>query len=366
MTTTDKLQARRAAYSALSSRLAHFDDREFRSVLKPTAARSSAWGHSYATAIGDSKVFVKRIPLTELEAANPWSTTNLFRLPIYYSYGVGSAGFGAWRELVGHIKTTNWVLEGATPSFPLLLHHRVLPRSATQSDLTGLEPYVKRWNSSRAIDNFMRARANAPTEIWLVLEHVPHEMTDWLLEHQSRVEDVVAELCRVTGFMREHGMVHFDLHFGNVVTDGESIHVVDFGLVSDQQFKLTKTEREFLERHRHYDLAESIACIGFAVLWAVEDWDETTRAQAMRQHAWLGSDASRSGLLASIIDNVDSLASGPLVIEPIYAEALRRYREVILYMREFLTTMRNNPRKNTRYDDDQVRGLLAAAGLPIE
>ena len=63
-------------------------------------------------------VFAKKIALTDLEIKNPHSTRNLFELPTYYQYGVGSAGFGVWRELSAHQMTTKWVLDGECPNFP--------------------------------------------------------------------------------------------------------------------------------------------------------------------------------------------------------------------------------------------------------
>src|SRR4051812_17583845 len=69
-------------------------------------------------------VFLKRLPLTDVEVEHPGSTRNWFKLPTYYSYGVGSAGFGSWREVVAHRVTTG------VPGFPELLHDRVMPRTA--------------------------------------------------------------------------------------------------------------------------------------------------------------------------------------------------------------------------------------------
>jgi len=81
------------------------------------------WGASGPATVGGATVFVKRVPLTEVEAANPYSTRNHFGLPMYYSYGVGSAGFGVWRELALHQTTSD------LPGFPVLLHHRVMSRT---------------------------------------------------------------------------------------------------------------------------------------------------------------------------------------------------------------------------------------------
>jgi len=67
-------------------------------------------GKSALISIEDTPVFVKKVPLTDLEQLPQhfMSTKNLFDLPLGYQYGVGSAGFGAWRELATHVMTTNW------------------------------------------------------------------------------------------------------------------------------------------------------------------------------------------------------------------------------------------------------------------
>ncbi len=103
------------------------------------------------------------------------STKNRFRLPEYYQYGVGSAGFGVFRELETHRRTTDWVIQGEIESFPLLLHARVMSRAEqTEDPRFRLEEYVARWNGSKAVANYIAARARASHEMWLVLERFPH------------------------------------------------------------------------------------------------------------------------------------------------------------------------------------------------
>jgi hypothetical protein len=48
-------------------------------------------------------------------------------------------------------------------------------------------------------------------------------------------------------------MLHFDLHFHNVLTDGEQLYVTDFGLALCSGFDLSAAERGFFERHQLYD-----------------------------------------------------------------------------------------------------------------
>src|SRR5215216_5974028 len=168
------LQSRRARYFTLSSALAQLDNAQLRAFFESNQLQQG-WGRNHTLDIGRSKVFVKRLPLTDTEYENMFSTKNLYDLPTYYNYGVGSAGFGVFRELVVNIKTTNWVLEGATANFPLLYHYRILPFSGERPevDMERHQRYVEYWNGNENIGRYMLARANANYELALFLEHMP-------------------------------------------------------------------------------------------------------------------------------------------------------------------------------------------------
>jgi hypothetical protein len=62
-----------------------------------------------------------------------------------------------------------------------------------------------------------------------------------------------AQLADTTTFMREHGLVHFDAHLLNILTDGHGLYFSDFGLALSDQFDLSGPERAFLREHRCYD-----------------------------------------------------------------------------------------------------------------
>src|SRR5690606_1297867 len=112
------------------------------------------------------------------------STANLFDLPLYYQYGVGSAGFGAWRELVAHIMTTNWVLAGECPNFPILYHWRILPTiqpvSLSTEQAEALERDVQYWENSSAVRRRLEAKYLASAHIFLFLEYFPVNLHQWL------------------------------------------------------------------------------------------------------------------------------------------------------------------------------------------
>ncbi|MGH3682730.1 MAG: hypothetical protein ACRDT2_21060 [Natronosporangium sp.] len=102
--------ARVAGYGDVSTALALRSDEQLRAlVAQAPSIGSGIGGASARLAVEGRPVFVKRVPLTDLERRpeHVMSTANLFRLPSFFQYGVGSAGFGAWRELAAHVMTTN-------------------------------------------------------------------------------------------------------------------------------------------------------------------------------------------------------------------------------------------------------------------
>lgn len=53
--------------------------------------------------------------------------------------------------------------------------------------------------------------------------------------------------------MSSHGLVHFDAHFRNLLTDGRLIYFADFGLALSSGFELSAVEEQFLSDHLSYD-----------------------------------------------------------------------------------------------------------------
>jgi hypothetical protein len=135
--------ARIKQYSKVSTNLACLSNEKLKQILadaKPM--HEGIGGKSALISIDDSPVFVKKVPLTDLEQLdqNFISTANLFDLPLGYQYGVGSAGFGAWRELATHIMTTNWVIAGECANFPIMYHWRILPNDSSELNISNSSP----------------------------------------------------------------------------------------------------------------------------------------------------------------------------------------------------------------------------------
>jgi hypothetical protein len=96
-----RLEQRRLTHDRLAARLAGLSDAQLVALFDQTAD----WhfhvhgGQSGTIEVEGVKIFVKKIALTDLERreGNRGSTANLFDLPGFYQYGIGSAGFGAAR-----------------------------------------------------------------------------------------------------------------------------------------------------------------------------------------------------------------------------------------------------------------------------
>lgn len=253
---------RLARYAALHGPLSSIKDQQLTQTVAAAAPHSvGIGGRTAQLTMSGIPVFVKRIPLTDLELQprHAGSTANIFELPTYYQYGLGSAGFGAWRELTAHTITTDWVLGRKYAGFPLLYHWRVLPDTAPSGfadEFGGVAGAAGRWDGLPAVHRRLAAIRQSSHSLTLFLEHVPHTVADWLAAHRRPgvVHSWLAQaLARGASFLSAQKFVHFDAHFANILTDGQGIYFGDMGLALSREFDLSPEEVDFLARHRSYD-----------------------------------------------------------------------------------------------------------------
>ncbi|MFI7129005.1 protein kinase family protein [Nonomuraea sp. NPDC050153] len=260
--------SRLTAYSTVSTSLALRSDLEMgRLVARAEPLGLGIGGRSALLEVDGTRVFVKRVPLSdrELLPENLRSTANLFGLPAYFNYGIGSPGLGPWRELAAHVMTTNWVLAGQYPGFPLMYHWRVLPDTAPPMPelLSDVERTVAYWGGGQEVRDRLDGLQQSSASLVLFLEHFPYNLHEWL-DAQVRAGDdsanlacelVARELEAGVSFMNAHDLLHFDAHALNVLTDGRRLYFADFGLALSSRFDLSPEESDFFDRHRTYDRA---------------------------------------------------------------------------------------------------------------
>ncbi|WP_155059214.1 protein kinase family protein [Streptomyces blattellae] len=321
--------ARLDAHGDIATCLALLSDHELAELVAASASVTTGIGGRGAVAEVDGhRVFVKRVPVTDLELrpANVRSTANLFGLPAFCRYNIGGPGGGAWRELAAHEMTTNWVLTGRFPGFPLLHHWRVLPDEVQPlpKELADVERTVAYWGGAEQVRARIEALRSASASLALFLEYVPYTLHDWLTG-QLTTDDtacafVESELDAVVAFLRDHALLHLDTHFGNILTDGHRLYLTDYGLALSSRFRLTTEERDFHDRHRDYDRAYATGYLANWLVTTLRGCDSEERDAFMRACAEGAPPAGLPPVAASVVTRHARTAS-------VMAGFIRRLRD---------------------------------------
>ncbi|MBD2777788.1 hypothetical protein [Iningainema tapete] len=358
----NRIEQRRKLYFKLSSQIAQLDNAQLRSLFDKSESSESNTGSgmNHTIVLGQSKVFVKRLPVTNIEYDNLFSTKNLYDLPTYCNYNLGSTGFGVFRELVTYIKTTNWVLEEARATFPLMYHYRIIPFSGQRADVNQehVKSYVECWGNSVNAGNYLLDRANAKYELVLFLEYIPHVLETWLRENPNKLEKTLDDLRMTIDFLRTKGIIHFDAHFRNVVTDGEQIYLTDFGLVLDKSFALTLDEESFFEQNTFYDYGEVLRNLGHLIQPSYYSCSENDQRMIMEKYG-IKEGLQPYEVRAILLDNIKQIhADGVMKLDDFYVASIVKYRSIIALMQDFFSDMWGNNLKDTKLDHAKLQLLL--------
>jgi len=332
---------RAARFDRVAPALAALGDDDLAALVAGAAPLGAGiGGRTAALELDGVAVFVKQVPLTGTELAAPHDTGNLFELPGFYQYGVGSAGFGAWRELTAHRLTTAWVRSGRQPNFPLLYHWRVLPRLST--DPVDVEERTAFWDGSPAVRRRLEELNAATAAVTLFLEHIPHALGPWLRERLDGGDEhagveVAARLAAAICAMNAGGLLHFDAHMGNLLTDGRLVYFADFGLALHASFARSPADAAFFRAHAGYD----------------------RRYNAGHFAAWLACAHGAGGDWARGRELVDRAAAGTLPEELHAAPAgsravIRRHAATAAVMHRFFDRLVGGS-KHTPYPYSEVR-----------
>lgn len=361
---TSHLAQRLSRHERRAKRLAALTDAELGALLSFDRQRPLLWGGACEFELDGEQIFAKRIPLTPSELARPGATDNYHGLPMVYHYGVGSLGFGAWRELAIVQRIVDDAHAGLPSPFPLLAHQRVMtvPDGQTRKDAAGLADYARIWRSDTRVLKLATERSQATQALVLFFEYVPHTLREWLSAHQSRTGPVLKNLLDALVVLRKRGVVHLDAHFENVLIDeDERIYVIDFGLAIDERFDMSADERAFFEAHlrAHYDAGEALACVPFMLAgqyWSLSDADKNRFALlcglARDEHNFYA-------LSGAIAQNLQALADSRILrIDPALIDAFTPHRDVAQHMLDFYTELSRDDAKSARLDLDRLQTLL--------
>lgn len=364
----NNIDLRKKEYFKLSSQIAQIDNRQLRSLFDNSESNESnaGWGKNHTVILGQSKVFIKRVPMTDTEYSNMFSTENLYNLPTYCNYGVGSPGLGVFRELVTHIKTTNWVLEGSIATFPLMYHYRVIPIYGQKAnvDREWLKEYVAYWGKSEDIGKYILDRANANYELVLFLEYVPYVLEAWLRKNPDKLKKPLDDLRTTIAFLRKKEIIHFDAHFNNILTDGDQTYLADFGLALDRSFTLTREEKFFFEQNKFYDYGEILRNLSHLIVWSYNSCSETDKSRIIKKYG-IKESFEPYEIRAVLLDNIEQIhRDGLMKLDDFYVASILKYRGIIALMQDFFADMWSNNNKDTKLCHVKLQQLLKETEFP--
>ncbi|MBA3815521.1 MAG: protein kinase family protein [Parachlamydiaceae bacterium] len=339
----------RSGNNHISKQLEILSDESISNLLAQGMFIHSGYGSSVKLEVDGIPLFVKKVPLNQLEGkqVNINSTENLFGIPTFYQYGLGSAGFNIWREVSAHIISTKWVLANECQNFPIMYHWRILNYSEVKIPMNEKEwnDYVRFWESSFSIGERVRANHNTQAYIALFMEYFPDTLQGWLSKQLLKgneaidraIEMVERNLVETTAFIMSKEMIHFDAHFRNIITDGERLYFSDFGLATSSQFALSLEEQQFFKNHQNYD-----RCFVVTILtnWIISEF--------------FGKDLHEE-ILQEYTNETCSLVL-PESLTPYLSSIVKRYASIALKMNKFFKTLKEESKK-TPYPKEELDQL---------
>jgi hypothetical protein len=114
------------------------------------------------------------------------------------------------------------------------------PRPPTPDDLADIDRVVEYWQGSPQVRRRIEAINDVSASLVVFLEYFPQNLNEWFSTHLTDSAWAMVErvLAAGTSFMNACGLLHFDAHFENVLTDGERLYFADFGLAMDLSRRL--------------------------------------------------------------------------------------------------------------------------------
>jgi hypothetical protein len=353
--------ARTERYAQVSTALALQSDQQLTRLVDTAEQLASGIGGTTLTfELAGCKVFAKRLRLTDLErrADNHLSTQNLFKLPTFCHRNVGSAGFGAWRELAAHVMTNGWVLSKQLESFPLMYHWRVLTGAAAAGakppphELTEIQGMVSYWGGSDAMGARLQALADAKASVMIFLEYLPWNLSSWLAQQLAAGSAAMASACAMVEHgltvdipqMNSLGLLHGDAHFDNILTDGQRLYFADFGLALSARYSLTPDELSYLNHNASLDRAYVLAKW---VNWLVQGF--APAAIGLQERMALVRATAQGQAVEQLLPELPSDV----------AAIIRRHAPVATLVNDFYFKLHGECR-NVHYPREEIEALLSA------
>ncbi|MCC5641952.1 hypothetical protein LC607_03030 [Nostoc sp. CHAB 5824] len=246
-----------------------------------------------------------------------------------------------------------------------MYHYRIIPLDGRRADvdMERLKGYVEYWGNSANAGNYMLDRANANYELVLFLEYIPHVLETWLQENPNKLQKPLDDLRTTINFLKAKGIIHFDAHFRNILTDGKRTYLTDFGLVLDKSFTLTKDEESFFKQNIFYDYGEVLRNLGHLIQSSYDLCSKNDKRTIMEKYG-IKEGLKPYELRSILLDNIEQIhADGVMKLDKFYVASIVKYRSIIALMQDFFSDMWANNNKDTKLRHAELRLLLKETGF---
>lgn len=239
-------------YNKLSETILYLNNLDINTLTtKPNINNRVSWGETGICKIDSIKVFYKKLPLASKFYTSGINTSNLYNLPAYYNYPFGSAGVNPWRELLTHIKTSNWVISGQIENFPILYHYRIIKDSQKNFNSGLDDKIIEKFCNNAKIKNYLTDRYKCEYKIILFLEYIPNVLYKYIPQNINYIHKYIVDSEKILNFLQSKGILDLDIHLGNFLLDSNNcLYLTDFGLILDKNFDLEDDEKYFFNKNK--------------------------------------------------------------------------------------------------------------------
>jgi len=163
--------------------------------------------------------------------------------------------------------------------------------------------------------------------------------------------------------LRTKGIIHFDAHFRNALTDGEQTYLTDFGLALDRSFALTEEEEIFFEQNTLYDYGEVLRNLGHLIRWVFNSCSDDAQHRMMEKYD-IKEGLQLYQVGAILLNNIEQIHTDEdMKLDGFYVDSVVKYRSIIMLMQDFFSTIWGNPQKDTKLPHKKLQQLLNETGF---
>lgn len=163
------------------------------------------------------------------------------------------------------------------------------------------------------------------------------------------------EITKTINYLSKNGILHLDIHGGNILTDGKHIYLTDFGLALDKKFNLNEDEKLFFKMNRYYDYGLAYKNIDSIIFNAVKSNEELRRIFNLEENLTDNNYLVVYENLSEICDYLNINSS--------YKKSLIVLKDILALYGKFIRELITNNRKDNVFPNTELKNMLTKVSM---